>query len=219
MAAGDFGKYTGIVEDNRDDQKLGQVIVSVPTVFPADELVIARAALPYGFYFVPENKAKVWVEFEGGDSGIPLWTGVQYVPGEWPEEAQADPPEKRVIQTAVGHRIVFTDTSGSEAIEITDGTNGHVITLDKNGITIKQGQKNTTLTFADDGVTLDCEKDVTLKAKGALTIDCEKDLTLKAKGALAIEADGEITITGKKDVTVDATGKLAAKGNPIHLNP
>jgi len=203
MAQGYFGKYTGIVEDNRDDQKLGQVTVSVPTVFPPDEVVVARAALPYGFYFVPEKKAKVWVEFEGGDSGIALWTGVQYVPGEWPKEAQADPPEKRVIETAVGHRIVFTDTSGAEAIEITDGKNGHVITLDKNGITVKQGQKNTALTFASGGVTL----------------DCENDLTLKAKGALTIEADGAIKITGKQDVNVEATGKLTANGNPVHLNP
>jgi len=203
MAPGYFGKYTGIVDDNKDNQKLGQISVSVPAVFPVNEPVVARAALPYGFFFVPENKAKVWVEFEGGESDYPLWTGVQYVPGEWPPAAQADPPEKRAIETAAGHRILFTDTSGSEAIEITDGKNGHVITLDKNGITIKQGQKNTMLTFADSGVTLDCEKDITLKAKGALTI----------------EADGEIKITGKNDVTVDATGKLTAKGNPIHLNP
>lgn len=64
-----FGKYTGIVKDNRDDQKLGHLKVFVPAIFPADDeedVVIARPALPYGFYFVPEKDAKVWVEFEGG---------------------------------------------------------------------------------------------------------------------------------------------------------
>ncbi|OLE72173.1 MAG: hypothetical protein AUI36_01615 [Cyanobacteria bacterium 13_1_40CM_2_61_4] len=204
MAEGYFGKYSGIVKDNRDDQKLGQVAVSVPALFPPNELVIARAALPYGFYFVPENEAKVWVEFEGGDSTLALWTGLQCVPGDWPTDGQVKPPQRRVIQTAAGHRIVFRDKQGEEAIEITDGVNGHVITLDQNGITVKQGQTNTTtLAFASGGVTLDCESDVTLKAKGAFTI----------------EAGGEIKVTGKQGVTVEATAQLTAKGNPIHLNP
>src|SRR6516162_8127190 len=93
-----FGKYTGIVQDNRDDQKLGQLTVTVPSIFDSSETVVARPALPYGFFFVPENQAKVWVEFEGGDTGLPLWTGVQYVAGEWPPEASINPPQKRVIK-------------------------------------------------------------------------------------------------------------------------
>jgi hypothetical protein len=120
-----FGKYTGIVEDNRDPQGLGQLQVSVPTIFPPDELMTARPALPYGFYFVPERGAKVWVEFEGGDSGLPLWTGLQYVPGEWPSEAQADPPQKRLIKTASGHTVLLNDTGGEEVIEIKSNT--HIV--------------------------------------------------------------------------------------------
>ena len=203
MASGYFGKYTGIVKDNRDDEKRGHLQLSVPALFPPADLVLARAALPFGYYFVPENEAKVWVEFEGGESTLPLWTGLQYVPGEWSANAQLDPPQKRVIETPAGHRIVFTDKAGDEAIEITEGKTGHVITLDKNGITIKQGQKNTNVTFASGGV----------------TIDCDDDLTLKAKGALTLEAGGALSITGKADVTIDAKSKLTAKGNPIHLNP
>ena len=203
MASGYFGKYTGIVKDNGDDEKRGHLQLSVPALFPPAELVLARAALPFGYYFVPENEAKVWVEFEGGESTLPLWTGLQYVPGEWPAAAQADPPQKRVIETPAGHRIVFNDTAGSEAIEITEGKTGHVLTLDANGITLTQGQKKTNLTFGSGGVTLESDDDITLRAKGALTL----------------EAGGAISITGKADVTVDATGQLTEKGNPIHLNP
>src|SRR6185369_16812132 len=90
MAEGYFGKYTGIVKDNGDDEKLGQVMVSVPALFPPAELVVARPALPFGYYFVPEKEAKVWVEFEGGNSDLPLWTGLQYVAGEWPTDGQAN---------------------------------------------------------------------------------------------------------------------------------
>ena len=50
-----FGKYTGIVKDNKDDDKLGQLKVVVPAIFPEDEQMIARPALPYGFFFVPDD--------------------------------------------------------------------------------------------------------------------------------------------------------------------
>jgi len=113
-----FGKYTGIVRDNRDPDNLGKLQVSVPTIFPEDDLVTARPALPYGFYFVPEIGAKVWMEFEGGDSGLPIWTGLQYTPGEWPAEGQADPPQRRVIKTPSGHVVIMNDIRGEEGIEI-----------------------------------------------------------------------------------------------------
>ena len=113
-----FGKYTGIVRDNRDAEPLGRVLVSVPAIFPPQELVQARAALPYGVFFVPEPDQKVWVEFEGGDSGLPIWTGIQYVPGEWPEEASADPPQRRVIKTASGQLVILHDHADERGIEI-----------------------------------------------------------------------------------------------------
>lgn len=149
-----YGKYSGVVKDNQDQEKLGRLQVSVPTIFPPDELVTARAALPYGFFFVPENEAKVWIEFEGGDTGLPLWTGIQYVPGEWAPEAEADPPTKRVIKTASGHLIVFDDTEGEEKIEITDGVNGHVVTLDASGILVTDGVNGHALTLDSSGVAI-----------------------------------------------------------------
>ena len=58
MASGYFGKYTGIVKDNNDDEKRGHLQISVPALFPPDDLVLARAALPFGYYFVPENEGR-----------------------------------------------------------------------------------------------------------------------------------------------------------------
>ena len=89
-----FGIYTGIVKDNHDGEKLGQLQVSVPTIFPPEEAVTARAALPYGGFFVPE------------------------IGGEWAPEADADPPQKRVIRTPSGHVILLNDRGGEEGIEI-----------------------------------------------------------------------------------------------------
>jgi hypothetical protein len=122
MGAGYFGKYTGIVVDNRDAENLGQLEVQVPAIFGPETVVTARPALPYGVFFVPETNNKVWIEFEGGDSGRPLWTGVQYVAGEWPAEAQAIPPERRLIKMPSGHYLLFSDRNGEESVVLFSNT-------------------------------------------------------------------------------------------------
>jgi hypothetical protein len=176
MAAKYFGKYTGIVKANSGGENPGEIQVAIPSIFPADERVVARPSLPFGIYFVPENEAKVWIEFEGGETGLAVWTGLQYIAGEWAEEAEADPPTKRVIKTRAGHLLIFDDSEGEEAIQLKDGINGHVILLDKNGISITT------------------DKELVVKAK---SISLQADSTLSIKAAdVAIEATGQLTLKG-----------------------
>lgn len=178
-----FGKYTGLVKDNRDAEKLGQLHVSVPAIFPASEEVLARAALPYGFFFLPEVGAKVWVEFEGGDTGLPIWTGVQYVPGEWPDEA--DPPQRRVIKSmsSVGHLIVLDDRGGSEGIQIKDAAHDNVITLDKDGIRIKTGSGGHEVVLKSSGVSITTGGGAKVELGAAdVTIDNGKGASVKLVG-------------------------------------
>lgn len=154
MADKRFGKYSGVVTDNRDAEKLGIVQVSVPTIFPDDEPVPARAALPYGMFFVPANDTHVWVEFEGGDTGSPLWTGVQHVAGTWPQEAAKNPPTVRAFKTASGHLLVFDDTEGSESIVLTDGKNAHELTFDADGVTLTDGLNGHVISLGSGGITV-----------------------------------------------------------------
>jgi Type VI secretion system/phage-baseplate injector OB domain len=231
-------KYTGIVQDNADDQKLGHLKVSVPAVFPPDEQVVARPALPFGHFFVPETEAKVWIEFEGGDPGLPLWTGVQYVAGEWAQEAEADPPEKRAIKTAAGHLILFNDKGGDEAIEIHEGKKGHVIKIDKdgikvtegakgheiamdsNGVKVSQGGKPHSVTLADSGVTVDAGSD-SLELKGmSIKLTANSGVTVAGGGGM-VEVTGTLIKLG--DGTAPATRSLDTgignMGGPVPLLP
>jgi hypothetical protein len=183
-----FGKYTGIVKDNKDPDNLGQIKVIVPAIFPEDEQMTARPALPYGFFFVPEVDAKVWVEFEGGDSGLPIWTGVQYIQGEWAPEAEESPPEKRVVKSAKGHLVIFNDKDGEESIEIKDGKNGHTVKLDQNGVSVKDGKSSHELKFDTATITL---KHGSTGAKieigpAGITIDGIGPINLSASAAMPV---------------------------------
>lgn len=201
-----YGKYTGIVKDNQDDQKLGRLTVSVPSIYDADETVVARPALPYGFFFVPENGAKVWVEFEGGDTGLPIWSGVQYVAGEWASEGAISPPQKRVLKTAAGHVVVFDDKSGEEGIDVKDGVNNHEIKLDGNGILVNDGKNNHVLK---------------LNASGIAVTDGvnQNQLTLDSSGVtIKVPSGAQIQLTAA-GVTVDAgAGLVTVKGSMIMLS-
>src|SRR6266404_5907386 len=83
-----YGKYRGVVVDNKDPEQLGRLRLMVPSVFggskkpkPEDPFVTdwAWPCVPFGgkdnqgFFFVPDEGAKVWVEFEEGHLDCPLW--------------------------------------------------------------------------------------------------------------------------------------------------
>jgi len=147
-----FGKYSGIVKDNADADKLGVLQVLVPTIFPEDEQIPARAALPYGMFFVPEVGTHIWVEFEGGDTASALWTGVQHIAGTWAAEAAKNPPTVRAFKTASGHLLIFDDTDGSESIVLTDGKNAHELKFNADGITLTDGKNNHVIALSSSGI-------------------------------------------------------------------
>jgi hypothetical protein len=191
MADQYFGKYTGIVKDNKDEAKLGHLKVSVPAIFPDEELVEATPALPYGYFFVPDVETKIWVEFEGGDPTYPLWTGIQYIAGEWAKDAEADPPTKRVMATPSGHLVIFDDTGGSETIEIRHGTKSHKVVMDSAGIAIEDGANSHKITLASGKVTVEAAPGSTLSMTAGTT-----KAELSSTGATVDAGPGMVTVSG-----------------------
>lgn len=127
-----YGKYSGEVIEIDDQDNMGRIKVKVPSVFGEDMVVQARPCLPFGHFYVPAERTRVWVEFEGGDPQYPIWVGTWYLAGETPAEAQIDPPENRVIQTPSGHTIEILDKDGEEKITIKHKSNAF-INIDSNG--------------------------------------------------------------------------------------
>ena len=164
-----YGKYRGIVVDNADPEQLGRLKLKVPSILGNDIVTgWAAACVPYGgeanqgMLFIPEVNAGVWVEFEEGDLEFPIWVGTFWSKpdgeSELPKPNTPDgaeqggvqnPPTRKIIKTVKGHSIQFEDKDGEELITIVEAVNGNVITLDANGITIKDGAG--TITIEDAG--------------------------------------------------------------------
>jgi hypothetical protein len=178
-----YGKYSGQVTDNQDDNKLGCVKIKVPSVFGPDLEVSARPCLPYGHFFVPAVGARVWVEFEAGDPQFPLWVGIWYASGEVPPGADVSPPQVRVIKTEAGHRIELGDADGSEYIRV-------------------KHKNNSDDSTSNDGTLLEFDKDGNVKVamKGGPILTLTKD-----KATLAFDDQTQVTLeSGKATVTASA---------------
>ena len=118
-----FGKYRGQVADNDDPLKRGRLRVRVPAVLNEVE-VWALPCVPYagpslGFYFMPEVGAVVWVEFEAGDTNVPIWSGFMWNDGDVPS-ADAKPDIKFIRTKKFTLRI--DDSNGEIIIENDSGS-------------------------------------------------------------------------------------------------
>ncbi|QSQ27586.1 baseplate assembly protein [Pyxidicoccus parkwayensis] len=115
-----YGKYRGEVVNNIDPMMQGRVQVKVPTVLLDSQLAWAMPCMPYGgrgvgFFAVPPNGAKVWVEFERGDTNYPIYTGCYWEAGEAP--AQPAIPQMKMWKTD-GITLTLSDVPGAGGLTI-----------------------------------------------------------------------------------------------------
>lgn len=117
-----FGKYRGEVVNNIDPLQMGRVQVKVPGLLGDAQLNWAMPCMPYGgsgkgFFAVPANGAKVWVEFEKGDPNHPIYTGCFWGEGEAP--AQPALPTTKVWKTdAITVKLDDLPGGGGLTIEV-----------------------------------------------------------------------------------------------------
>lgn len=148
MNEGFYGKYRGVVTDNRDPLMLGRVRARVPDVMGDQESGWAMPCAPFGgnglgFFALPDAGAGVWVEFEQGDPEYPIWSGCWWgSPAEVPQAASAPPYKKVVLRTAGGQTIVLDDTPGVGGITL-ETSGGQKVSITAQGIQIDNGQGGT----------------------------------------------------------------------------
>lgn len=135
-----FGKFRGVVSDNRDPLMLGRIRAKVSDVFGDNESGWAMPALPYagksvGLFLVPPTDAFVWIEFEHGDPEYPIWSGCFWAQGEVP--ASPAVAEMKVLKTDLV-TVTINDLPGAGGLTI-ETTQGMKIKISATGIEIDNG--------------------------------------------------------------------------------
>jgi hypothetical protein len=147
------GKYRGKVVNNVDPLMLGRIIALVPAISEMP-LSWATPCVPYagrgvGFFAVPPIGANVWIEFEGGDPGKPIWTGCFWGKGEAP--AQPGIPTTKVFKTEL-ITLSFNDLTAEVKLEVKTPTGLQKVEMDPSGI--KLSSNAVTVTIAQPQIEL-----------------------------------------------------------------
>ena len=146
-----FGKYRARVSNNQDPLNRGRIEVIVDNVLNENP-VWALPCVPYagpdvGMLFLPDVDTHVWVEFEGGNLCMPIWTGCFWKDGEL---APGTMPNRRFIKTKE-FTLEIDDEAGTLTLKANTGGAQIVITRNEvkveaaNNVTSTVGGRKTTL--------------------------------------------------------------------------
>ena len=156
-----FGKHRGLVLNNIDPEQRGRLLMQVPDVFGLGVSSWAMPCVPMagpqmGTFFVPIIGSGVWVEFEGGDSDYPIWTG-----GFWGSAAEVPalalvglPASPNIVLQSTGQNsLVVSDLPGPTGGIMLKSTTGASIIVNDTGIYIQNG-KGASIVMAGPTVTI-----------------------------------------------------------------
>jgi uncharacterized protein involved in type VI secretion and phage assembly len=139
-----FGKYRGIVTDNKDPLFMGRVRAKVNDVLGDQECGWATPSVPFagqgmGFYVIPPVGSGVWIEFEKGDPDYPILSGSWWgSPAEVPPDSLAPPYKKLIIQTEGGNSVTMDDTPQIGGITLKTAS-GQTLKLSGIGVELDAG--------------------------------------------------------------------------------
>ena len=140
-----YGKYRGVVTDNKDPLMTGRVKARVPDVMGDRETGWAMPCAPFGgsgvgFFALPTVGAGVWIEFEHGDPDYPVWSGCWFgSAADMPPILLAPPYKKTLIKTEGGNSVLLDDTPGIGGITL-ETSGGQKIVMKATGVEITNGQ-------------------------------------------------------------------------------
>jgi uncharacterized protein involved in type VI secretion and phage assembly len=208
-----FSIVRATVTNNQDPEKLGRVKVKYPFLGSKaknNESDWCRVVRPVahagaGDWALPDVNDEVLIAFENGDLGRPIVIGSLY--------SEAIPPFKtglagdhnadgkntlRGLKTRSGHTLIFDDSEGKETVLLKD-SNGHVLKMDKKGVSLK--------TAAGDEIQIEDQKSITLKtSKGHSLKMTEENVKLESK-------DGEMIELKSGGITIKSSGKVSIQGS------
>lgn len=158
------GLYRGTVAVNVDPELRGRLMLTIPDVLSFVPSTWAEPCTPLagptgpgmGVYMVPPVGTGVWVMFEHGDAGRPVWMGCRFdVSANVPPLALAgNPADPNIcIQSLLQQMVLISDMPPSPATGgiILKSTTGATIVVNDSGIYISNG-KGATMTMVGPSI-------------------------------------------------------------------
>lgn len=115
-----LSSYRAIVLSNEDPNNTNRLKLLIPNLksdgawyywaYPKGQI----GGNNYGQHILPRKGDIVWVEFERGDTSLPIWSHYSYAREEKPEEFKT--PRHYGFKTPSGNIIVINDNKGQEEI-------------------------------------------------------------------------------------------------------
>ncbi|WP_340198809.1 type VI secretion system tip protein VgrG [Ascidiimonas sp. W6] len=209
------GLQTGVVKKIYDDpDNQNRVQVEIPVLGVDNETVWARLSTFYngngfGAFFMPEVNDEVILGFVNDDPRFPVILGSVYSTKIASPET---PDEKNTIKTLITQsklQIKFDDENKVITI-LTPGGNTMVFSDEDEGITITD-QSNNKIQMNTDGILVESQSDLTLKASQGVTI---QGTTVKVNGDQSIDATGgSVSVTGNQSTAITGTAECSVKSS------
>jgi len=216
----------GMVEDNKDPEKLGRVKISFWWMEGRQTTPWIRIATPYthkkaGFYFIPAKNTRILVGFEDGDVEKPYILGTLFDKDANPDPAWAGNRNEsnakiHAIRTAAGNTIEFDDSDSGEKITIYDSGDKNRITLDS---------ANGTLTIHSDGTLNINASKINIKAEKEFTLICEnseitvtEDMNTTVGNNVSFQAGKDFSVTAAGDNKNTAGKKVKLDGLEVDIS-
>jgi len=223
------GLQIGIVQKiDEDPEGNYRVQVKIPTLQQDNKHIWARLSHLYatnaaGFFFFPEINDEVLVGFLNDDPLSPVIIGSLYSKKLKPKFT---PDEKNTIKsiTTKGElEINFEDEKKILTIS-TPGGSKIIMDDDEKNIIIQDDANKNKITMSSDGIALEAQKDIVLKADGDVSIESNGKTNIKATQDVAAEGMN-VSLKGNTKFSaegaqaeVKGSGMTTIKGGMVQIN-
>ncbi len=200
------GVVPAIVTNNESPEDYAMVKVKYPWLTDTEESHWARVVQPgggadRGFYILPEIDDEVLVAFEHGDFNRPYIIGGLNNGRDAPSDALGQivvdgAVKTRIFRSRTGHTIRLVDEQGGD-----------------NYIEIVDAQQKTSMKFdtANETISVDSSKDITLEGQGNITLTARGNIEIKATGNLTMEGQ-QVDLSAQSNASLKANAQMNVKG-------
>jgi hypothetical protein len=216
-----FGKYRAFVADVADPEKLGRLVLTIPSVLGDANSDWALPCVPYGggrdfgFLMIPPVGSQVVAEFMEGDPSSPIWTGTFWRQASEVPAESAGKPEVKILKTESGHVFSLDDTSGAEVVTLSSMA-GASVAMDHEGSLVLTDSVGATVTLdaaAGEVTVADANgNSMVMSSTGITCKDAAGNEISTAGAGVTIKSGAVVTIEGSQVAIAGAGGEPLVKG-------